>query len=85
MAYFKANDVEQIINTYSRYKKLTKSKIAIEENDLVIKAIYYCTQLKETNKLQYHKKLENIMKELNKNSSMKNNLLLIQRMQCSIQ
>ena len=85
MAYFKANDVEQIINTYNRYKKLTKSKIAIEENDLVIRAIYYCTQLKETTKIQYHKKLELITNTLKKNTDMQNNLQLIQRIQHSIQ
>ncbi|MCW8897129.1 MAG: hypothetical protein OQJ96_02310 [Flavobacteriales bacterium] len=80
MAHFQAKDFDAIIDNYSRYKKLTKNFVSMEENDLVIKAIYYIAQLKIAPKNQYEKKLNDIIKSLKSNPHLNNNLLLVERM-----
>lgn len=52
----------------------------MEENDLVIKAIYYIAQLKIAPKNQYEKKLTNVLQNLKSNPHLNNNLLLMERM-----
>jgi hypothetical protein len=51
----------------------------MEENDLVIKAIYYIAQLKIAPKNQYEKKLDNVLNALKNNPHLNNNLLLVER------
>lgn len=80
MAHFQAKDFDAIIDNYSRYKKLTKNFVSMEENDLVIKAIYYIAQLKIAPKTQYEKKLNDVIKSLKSNPHLNNNLLLVERM-----
>lgn len=79
MAHFQAKDFDAVIENYSRYKKLTKNFVSMEENDLVIKAIYYITQLKIAPKNQYEKKLTNVFQTLKSNPHLNNNLLLVER------
>lgn len=83
MAYYQASDFDNVIDSYHRYKKLTKTHVSIFENDLTIKAIYYMAQIKDNNRKQYHNKLNNVLKELEKDSKMKSNLLLINRIKKS--
>lgn len=80
MAHFQANDFDAVAENYSRYKKLTKNFVSMEENDLVIKAIYYIAQLKITPKNQYENKLNVVLQTLKSNPHLNNNLLLVERM-----
>jgi len=80
MAHFQAKSFDEVVENYSRYKKLTKNFVSMEENDLVIKAIYYIAQLKIAPKNQYEKKLTNVLQTLKRNPHLNNNLLLVERM-----
>ncbi len=84
MAYYQAKDYDGVIESFSRYKKLSKSYVSVVENDLVIKAIYYCAQLHIKNKKQYTDKLNLVIKKLSKMDHMKSNLSLIKRIKQSI-
>mgnify|MGYP003650836293 CR=1 FL=1 len=84
MAYFQAKKYDEVVDTFNRYKKVTKGEVSVQENDLVIKGLYYIAQLKLKNSKQYADKLSIIIKELSKNKLMENNLELIQRVQTSI-
>ena len=79
MAHFQAKNFDEVVENYSRYKKLTKNFISMEENDLVIKAIYYIAQLKIAPKNQYEKKLNSVLQTLKSNPHLNNNLLLVER------
>ncbi|MGE0561051.1 MAG: hypothetical protein AB7O47_04500 [Flavobacteriales bacterium] len=79
MAYIKAEDFDKVIDSYNRYKKLTKDEISIVENDLIIKALYYIAQLKIQAKNQYQQKLDNVITDLKSDPKLNNNLLLIER------
>lgn len=79
MAHFQAKSFDEVVENYSRYKKLTKNFVSMEENDLVIKAIYYIAQLKIAPKNQYEKKLDNVLQTLKSNPHLNNNLLLVER------
>lgn len=79
MAYYQALEFDNVIDSYNRYKKLTKSKISIIENDLIIKSLYYLTQIKENNRKQYHQKLQTVINELESNPKMKGNTELVKR------
>ena len=70
---------DEVVENYSRYKKLTKNFVSMEENDLVIKAIYYIAQLKIAPKNQYEKKLNSVLQTLKSNPHLNNNLLLVER------
>lgn len=80
MAHFQNKSFDEVVENYSRYKKLTKNFVSMEENDLVIKAIYYIAQLKIAPKNQYEKKLDNVLQTLKSNPHLNNNLLLVERM-----
>ena len=79
MGYLKTKQFDEVVATYSRYKKLTKDEISIVENDLIIKSMYYVSQLKIQEKKQYQQKLDNVIAELRKDAKLKNNLLLVER------
>lgn len=79
MAYLKAKAYDEVISTFSRYKKLTKEEISIVENDLIVKALYYIAQQKIQEKNQYQQKLEGVIAELKADPKLKNNLLLVER------
>lgn len=79
MAYIKAEDFDKVIDTFGRYKKLTKDEISIVENDLIIKALYYIAQLKIQAKNQYQQKLDNVIAELKLDPKLNDNLLLVER------
>lgn len=79
MGYLKTKQFDEVVATYSRYKKLTKDEISIVENDLIIKSMYYVSQLKIQEKKQYQQKLDNVITELRKDAKLNNNLLLVQR------
>lgn len=81
MAYIKAKKYDQVISSFVRYKKLTKASknVTIEENDLVINALYYIAQIKENNKDLYHKKLKEVKGKLEKNPLLIDNYKLIER------
>jgi len=83
MAYYKASDFNSVIDSYHRYKKLTKSDISIIENDLIIKALYYSAQIIDNNRKQYHIKLDGVIKELEKDTNMKGDLQLVKRIKKS--
>lgn len=79
MAHFQDKNYDDVVENYHRYKKLTKNFISMEENDLVIKAIYYIAQLNIAPKNQYEKKLNDVIKTLKNNPHLNNNLLLVER------
>ncbi len=79
MAYIQAENFDKVIDTYNRYKKLTKDEISIVENDLIIKALYYIAQLKIQAKNQYQQKLDNVLAELKSDPKLNDNLLLVER------
>lgn len=79
MAYFQNKDFDAVVDSFNRYKKLSKSYVSVEENDLVIKGIYYATKLRINPKNQYDNKLTNVITTLRKNKQMKSNLALIER------
>lgn len=79
MAHFQNKNYDDVVENYHRYKKLTKNFISMEENDLVIRAIYYIAQLKIAPKNQYEKKLNNVLLTLKGNPHFNNNLLLVER------
>jgi hypothetical protein len=81
MAYYQASDFDNVIDSYQRYKKLTKSKVSIIENDLIIKSIYYITQIKDNNRNQYHVKLQSVTREFENDPKMKGNTQLLKRIQ----
>ncbi|MDQ3190865.1 MAG: hypothetical protein M3Q58_04660 [Bacteroidota bacterium] len=84
MAYFQSKDYEGTINTYNRYKKITKDEPEILENDLVIKSLYYIVQLKEQEKLQYQNKLNGVLSELKNDPKLINNFHLVKRVQAAL-
>lgn len=84
MAYFKNNQFEGVVETYNRFKKITKGEVSVKENELVIKALYYIAQLKLKESKQYENKLNKVIKELKENELMKNNLQLVERVQKAI-
>ncbi|PKP47506.1 MAG: hypothetical protein CVT95_05570 [Bacteroidetes bacterium HGW-Bacteroidetes-12] len=79
MAHFQDKSFDEVVENYSRYKKLTKNFVSMEENDLVIKAIYYIAQLKIAPKNQYENKLNQVLNALKNNPHLNNNLLLVER------
>lgn len=79
MAHFQNKNYDDVVENYHRYKKLTKNFISMEENDLVIKAIYYIAQLKIAPKNQYENKLNQVLNALKNNPHLNNNLLLVER------
>lgn len=79
MGYLKTKQFDEVVTTYSRYKKLTKDEISIVENDLIIKSMYYVSQLKIQKKKQFQQKLDSVIAELRKDVKLKNNLLLVER------
>jgi hypothetical protein len=79
MAYLKANLFDEVATTYSRYKKLIKDDVTIIENDLIIRALYYIAQQKTQGKKQYQQKLDNVLTELKKDATLKDNLMLVER------
>ena len=79
MAYLQANLFDEVASTYSRYKKLIKDDVTIVENDLIIRALYYISQQKTQGKKQYQQKLDAVLAELKKDTSLKDNLLLVER------
>lgn len=81
MAYFQAKDNDKTIDTFNRYKKQTNSSVSILENDLIIYAIYYITQIKQTNRKQYRLKLNDIIAKLKIDIKLKDNLALVNRIQ----
>ena len=83
MAYFRNQQYEMVIRSFNRYKKLSKTA-SIEENDLVIKALYYLAQYKDKNKVLYLNKLDAVVKQLAKNELLKDNFKLIERIKQSI-
>jgi len=83
MAYFNTKNYEMVISSFNRYKKLIKTA-SIEENDLVIKALYYLAQIKDKNKDLYSKKLESILNSMKKNALLTDNFNLIERIKQSI-
>lgn len=84
MAYFQAKEYDNVIESFNRYKKLTKSYVSVVENDLVIKGIYYASQLSINPKNQYQKKLNDVLNTLKKNKQMTSNLALIKRIRDTI-
>ncbi|HET6246047.1 MAG: hypothetical protein H0V01_10275 [Bacteroidetes bacterium] len=84
MAYIMAKDYQGAINTYNRYKKITKEEVGILENDLVIRALYYISQIKEQQKPQYQNKLNAVMSELKKDSKLLKNYHLVKRVQSTL-
>jgi len=83
MAYYQAKDYNGVLENFNRYKKLTKTYVSVEENDLIIKALYYLAQLKLTQKNQYKIKLNETIVVLTNNPQMKSNLSLINRVKNS--
>ena len=79
MGYLKTKQFDEVVATYSRYKKLTKDEISIVENDLIIKSMYYVSQLKIQKKKQFQQKLDSVIAELKNDVKLKNNLLLVER------
>lgn len=79
MGYLKTKQFDEVVATYSRYKKLTKDEISIVENDLIIKSMYYIAQLKIQEKKQFQQKLDSVIFELKNDVKLKNNLLLVER------
>jgi hypothetical protein len=84
MAYFQAKKYDEVVDTFNRYKKVTKGEVSVQENDLVIKGLYYIAQLKLKNSKQYAAKLSTIIEELSANELLINNLKLIERVKTSI-
>lgn len=84
MAYYQTYNIEKVIDSYHRYKKLITSTNSIIENDLIIKSLYYLAQIKDNNKKLYHKKLQAVISKLEKNPKMKGNKDLVKRLQKSI-
>lgn len=84
MAYFQDQQYEKVCDTYNRYKKVTKGEVSVQENDLIIKALYYLAQLKLKESKQYLIKYNDVVQELSKNKLMINNLNLIERVKNTI-
>lgn len=84
MAYFQAKDYDAVVDSFNRYKKLSKSYVSVEENDVVIRGIYYAAQLSINKKNQYQNKLNDVLNILKNNKQMKSNLQLINRIKQSI-
>lgn len=84
MAYFQDEKYDDAVDTFNRYKKITKGEVSVKENDLIIRALYYIAQLKLKKSKQYSDKLTLIIKELSENKLMENNLKLIERVQAAI-
>jgi hypothetical protein len=84
MAYFQAKKYDEVVDTFNRYKKITKGEVSVQENDLVIKGLYYIAQLQLKNSKQYAAKLSTIIDELSADELLINNLKLIERVKTSI-
>lgn len=79
MAYYQDKNYEMVVDSFNRYKKITKGVVSVYENDLIIKGLYYCSQLVLKRTKQYSIKIDTVIAELTKNTEMKNNLELMLR------
>jgi hypothetical protein len=79
MAYFQSKNYDKTIDTYQRYKKHANNLTPIEENDLILQAIYYLAQIKMNNRKQYHAKLSDVINTLKSNIKLKGDLGLVKR------
>jgi len=63
MAAFCLKDYEKLEKYYRRYRKSTKDKVVIPENDFAVHLFYYASKWIQTDRKQYANKIEKMMKE----------------------
>lgn len=84
MAYYKAKDYDAVADTYHRYKKQSNSAVSIIENELILQSIYYLAQIKNTERKQYHQKLDAVIQTLKADVKLKENLNLVLSLKAQI-
>ena len=66
-AHFNLKDYENLENSYRRYKKMTDKKAINPQNDFTIHFLFYASKWLATERKQYLKKLEKLIKETPEN------------------
>ncbi len=61
IGYFTLEKLDEVMDTFKRYRKLTHDITPNEENDITICAFYYATQWIKSRKKQYADKLEHTL------------------------
>lgn len=76
IGYFCQQDYDKVEDTFKRYEHLTAGQVKMEENDLTIKAFYYCGQWLKNGRTQYVKKFRETQSALAKSPILKSSYAL---------
>lgn len=71
VGYFCLSKFDKVEEVFKRYKKVTKNKVVIPENDQTIHGFYYTSKWLETKRKQYAQKFNLIIQNSNSNRSNK--------------
>jgi hypothetical protein len=66
VGYFCLKEYDKVEEVFKRYRKVTKNKVVIPENDQTIHGFYYTSKWLETSRKQYAQKFNLILEEAQK-------------------